>query len=632
MATKPTTPSPSNTGTDVPVNAILTWTDGGSSDSYNVYFGTVQADVASGEVTVFRGNVTEVQYDPRVILTNSETYYWRVDAIEGGETATGDVWSFTVAASTANIDGKKYKKRMCALADNKFWYEDISSQPSDMVELSGLTLDTTVDIDMVEAFQKVLIVNGAGKYVVDFKNTKVTGSFTGDARPTFGMILEDVEADNDASMVVDYFDGSGTIYGFNLSADTFNSGDELVGINDDGDTVTFTLSANGVPPTVPHYYNWTTFGNDGSKGELPDLATIMCRYRGRVVLAGDSNYPHQWYMARQSNPFDMLYMEDDAQSAITGANSDFGQIGDIVVSLIPFSDDYLMFGCVNSMWLLAGDPASGGSLDLFADTTGIASKTAWCKDGGGNLYFVGNDGIYKIGRGFSSFENLSINKMPSIIDDLALDSGKQQITMGYDAKQHGLEICVTNLEDNSNANYWYDLRTNGFFPEMYQSDHAVYSQFYYQADEKEYKRLMVGCNDGYIRTFDPLSKNDDGSAIDSYAVMGPTPLASDDFREGLVNGLVMVSGGGDLGGSELDTDGLNCKLYASQTSEGVIEAIRAGTTPKYSYTHTGAGRGRHKKPRVRGVAMAVKLSNDNIDETWAIEKVPYEVKPVGRVR
>jgi hypothetical protein len=526
---------------------------------------------------------------------------------------------------------------------------------------------------------------------------------------------------------------------------------------------------------------------------------------------------------------------------------------------MPYNDDYLIFGCSNSIWILAGDPAGGGSLDPMNETTGIMGRDAWCKDGDGNTYFVGTDGIYRIAKNLSSFENITMAKIPTIIEDLGLDADKQVITMGYDGRQHGVVISVTTREDGRNENFWYDLRTLGFFPEGYHASDALFSQFYYKADNAEYKRLMVGCSDGFIRTFDIAEKNDsisdvnlvghwrmnddagqtvvaDGSiyrndgaassnvvsaagaavntktsitfsgdpdvitigddpaynfadqmsfftwvnisnfsasapfaskwpathterewaigigqtsgsnaevtvllgkgsgstqeltdsyvlpldtwtlvgftfdagtvtiyingiavasteigthptsiqagasdiligqnlalffegdlddvrlynktlstdeidaiynsgkgdeiivadtiaAIDSYVVLGPKPLSTDDFANTQITDLVMISGGGGLGGSELDTDGLTMDLHVKDTSEGVTEAIKAGATPQYTYTQSGPGRAQNQRPKIAGLVAGIKLSNDELDQTWAIEKVIWKTKPFGR--
>jgi hypothetical protein len=71
-------------------------------------------------------------------------------------------------------------------------------------------------------------------------------------------------------------------------------------------------------------------------------------------------------------------------------------------------------------------------------------------------------------------------------------------------------------------------------------------------------------------------------------------------------------------------------LHVKDTSEQVTEAIKAGATPQYTYTQVGPGRAQNQRPKISGLVMGVKLSNDELDETWAIEKVPYKSKPFGR--
>jgi hypothetical protein len=257
-------------------------------------------------------------------------------------------------------------------------------------------------------------------------------------------------------------------------------------------------------------------------------------------------------------------------------------------------------------------------------------RDAIAKDGDGNSYLFGTDGIYRIAKNLTAFDNLTLSRIPTIVKDLGLDAGKQNITIGYDGRQHGLVISVTQLGDGSNENFWYDLRTGGFFPEGYPTDFSLFSQFYYKADNAEYKRLMVGCNDGFIRTFDVTAKNDDDTAIDSYAVLGPKPLSADDFANTKMTDLVMISGGGAVGGSELDTDGLTMDLHIKDTSEEVTEAIKAGDTPQYTYTQSGPGRAQNQRPEIAGLVAGIKLSNAVVDETWAIEKVSTKTKPFGR--
>jgi len=85
---------------DVIPDIALTWTPGEFAVKHNVYFGSSFDDVnaASADALVSQGQ-TEASYDPEGMLALGQTYYWRVDEVNGAPDNTvhaGDVWSFTV--------------------------------------------------------------------------------------------------------------------------------------------------------------------------------------------------------------------------------------------------------------------------------------------------------------------------------------------------------------------------------------------------------------------------------------------------------------------------------------------------------------------------------------------------------
>lgn len=90
--TKVTNLSPADSGTNIDIKTLLTWSTGNmlDTDSYNVYLGTDNppTDIVNGE------NVSITTYDP-LGLPPSKTYYWRIDAKNDYDVNEGDVWSFT---------------------------------------------------------------------------------------------------------------------------------------------------------------------------------------------------------------------------------------------------------------------------------------------------------------------------------------------------------------------------------------------------------------------------------------------------------------------------------------------------------------------------------------------------------
>ena len=97
-------PNPAPMATDVPIDAVLSWTPGDYAVTHDVYLGTVFEDVNAATranpmgVLVSQGQ-TDAAYESPTPLEFGQTYYWRIDEVNAAPDATiyrGDVWSFTV--------------------------------------------------------------------------------------------------------------------------------------------------------------------------------------------------------------------------------------------------------------------------------------------------------------------------------------------------------------------------------------------------------------------------------------------------------------------------------------------------------------------------------------------------------
>jgi len=527
-----------------------------------------------------------------------------------------------------------------------------------LVELdtSSGAIDTSDQLNMFEAYQKVFIVNGANLKVADFINTKITCTALTDNRcPAKGDILtQDQGSSKYAYMVVDFVNTARTnIYGYAYyagGATAFLTTSDISSNDAKGD-----MHPNPIPhanisaiTAKPHWYDWTVYPDvtvDSvvtSYGTMPNKAYLGCLYRGRCVISGNPEAPFQWYMPRQANPFDFAYVANDAQSPVKGGSSDAGELGDIVRALIPYKDDYLIFGCATSMWYLAGDPAEGGSINELDLTVGIFGANSWCFDGTGTLYFWGTNGIYSTTipgtpRCVSQFS------LPGLVGDEKADPSTHRITMAYDRSRSGLLISITLLADGTNSNYFYDLRTideggvAGFFPESYPEECGPYSLFYYAANSTTYRDLLVGCKDGYIRKFSDSAKDDDigatDEAISSHVVFGPIPTGSNPFKKGKLTKLECVTAGGRSSGSQSDTDAASYKVFADDSAEGVLEKVYADTPSIAGALRVpGRQRGGSIRKKVQAAFLGIKLFNSTKTKTWGFEQLLINLKDSGRIK
>jgi hypothetical protein len=89
-------PSPADGGSDVMIDAQLSWSQGDSilPLKHHVFFGTDEAAVTEGTGDTDKGILEETTYDPG-LLSADTTYYFRINEVDlFGEVREGDVWSF----------------------------------------------------------------------------------------------------------------------------------------------------------------------------------------------------------------------------------------------------------------------------------------------------------------------------------------------------------------------------------------------------------------------------------------------------------------------------------------------------------------------------------------------------------
>ncbi len=97
-------PQPADEEIGVNPETALSWSPGYNVDAYYVYFGQSYADVNSAIYGDYewKANVSDTNWFPAQTLQVGDTYYWRIDSIDGAESYKGEVWSFTIDENKAN--------------------------------------------------------------------------------------------------------------------------------------------------------------------------------------------------------------------------------------------------------------------------------------------------------------------------------------------------------------------------------------------------------------------------------------------------------------------------------------------------------------------------------------------------
>ena len=397
---------------------------------------------------------------------------------------------------------------------------------------------------------------------------------------------------------------------------------QITEIAEDGITIGTNLSADGtcyyrIERGAKLYDSGAVSLLFATTGSTPPSCQIGCNWRGRLVMARSNYDTHNWWMSRQEDIYDFDYSQTDAQAAVSGNNASLGKAKDPVMALAPFSDDYLLFGCRASLWLMRGDPMQGGSLDNVTDRTGIVDAFAWCPGPTGEIYFLGQSGLYMLRARWAEPKPLSQSRLPR---DLAgINTANYEVRLDYDWRQEGISIFITPRQTGVAKVWFYDIRLDAFWEDAIPTNFGPTALFAYNADTMDRRFLLMGGRDGYIRAYDPTARTDDGAAITSFCSFPTVMLSKSNLGSGILNRLDVVLS------DDTDSLGYEMKVGTGHQGANTNDALFNGTW-------YGGGVQKSSRMRVRGRSMTLKLSNSTLGHTWAVDELAGSVVPAGRRR
>jgi hypothetical protein len=348
---------------------------------------------------------------------------------------------------------------------------------------------------------------------------------------------------------------------------------------------------------------------------------LLTLYRGRAVMSGLETDPQNWWMsaAQDLNDWDYFPATESETQAVAGNVNQAGKMEDIVTALMPYLDDVMYFGGDHTIWKLSGDPAAEtGRFDNVSRQIGVVGPEAWTFDATGNLYFMGQNGLYRIQNGGVTLEQVG----PGRLDDTfaQIDHGANRVRLLYDREWRGVHIFITPTSQGSSGtiNYFWDERTDSFWPDQYPAANGPTAVLLYDADTFDDRAVYLGGFDSVIREFDRTADDDDGTAISSHVLFTPI-IAGDRSRAATTEITVNLAEGSDS----------NAVLEVF--SAGTAEDAAAETTPKAAKTLS-EGRNTPLTKRVSGNVIQVKISDTTNDSSWALESGSVGVQGAGVMR
>ncbi len=373
--------------------------------------------------------------------------------------------------------------------------------------------------------------------------------------------------------------------------------------------------------------NWVA-----SAGTLPASGaikpTLIAAWRGRIILSGLTTDPSNIFMSAIGDPTDFDYAPAAPSSAqaFDIATGNFGQVGDIVTAIIPYTDDVLIIGTQHTIWMLQGDPGDGGKLQLISSAVGIANGQAWCMDPYGNIYFFANTGgVYALVPGQQP------QRISQQIEQFLFSANPAAaiIRLGWDEFAQAVHIFNSPTTNAATSHFVWESRTNAWWLNQFANIlHNPLCTLQFFGDTSADRGLLLGSWDGYVRTFSIESESqgaaegttgapastDDGTPISSVVFIGP--LVTANLDELLVKDLqaILGTGSGDV----------TWQVQVGSSAQAAFQSSGPHATGTWS-----AGRNPTSFVRVAAHALYVEIRSAN---AWTLERIRCRLEGKGRIR
>lgn len=297
-----------------------------------------------------------------------------------------------------------------------------------------------------------------------------------------------------------------------------------------------------------------------------DGAIDVAVYRDCAVLLKKDD----WYISRVGDPLDWDFGgEVAATRAVAGTNPEYGRPSDLMVAAVPIANDYLIFGCQKSVWIMRGDPRAGGRVEKLFSEGGFLDTRAWCYDALGNVYFLGTSGLYYIDRNNLGPQLLVGRRLYEYTENV--DPTVTLVQMAFDALARCVHLFLTPRDGTVGRHVVFDVGADRLDLDQYPALMQPWAVAAPRGKSDRDRRLFIVGPDGYVRRFDSAATSDDGEPIDAYVRF--TPIGRQG-RETLADQLQVTLGPGS---GAVDYAWLTADSAAQVNAKAISAADQTGT-------------------------------------------------------
>ncbi len=389
--------------------------------------------------------------------------------------------------------------------------------------------------------------------------------------------------------------------------------------------------ADGLTSTIVDLALRTVAPWTGVSGTDWDRCRYAAPFRRRMFIAGQADKPSAWYCSRMNDPTDYNFgAPDPTAKAYLGAAPEIGQPGDDITGLIPWRDDYLLFGCRDSFWILRGDPGFGGRMDVLFRGCGLLTQEAHAFDHRGGLYFLAPGGLMYLAQGSSRPVEIARERLGDVLSEVDLTTTRP--SMAFDVQRTLLYVYLTPTNGSTNVvHVVYDPMSEdvnvdgGVFLDAFGTvGHQPRAVVSVVAENDDDRQVLLGCQDGFVRRFSDTQLTDDGTTIDAWVKMSPLEVGDGSAR-GMLHELqcTLNAGSGPV-------------AWRLQGASSAVEAnaIDIGTAGLASGTWGSVAAGFQQPVRLRHCAGAlqVTLRQQTTGAGFELDRIVGVVSARGRRR